>query len=255
MKILLAILLYATLNINAQHEETNTHLDWTYEGEMGPEHWAELEKKSDCNGHQQSPINIVNINVVKDLNLEPLEMHYSKNVKIHDISNNGHTLQYNFEHGDFIVIDDENYELKQIHFHEAAEHTIDGIRYPLEMHMVHVSKTKKIAVLAILAKEGKPKAPFTFLESYLPVYTGEVKEINSTFDLNRNLPKNKTYYTYKGSLTTPPCSQNITWFIFKHPITISVEQVKQIQKLMPHDNYRGEQPLNNRKVYQYTFKK
>lgn len=232
------------------HQSKNEH--WTYNGETGPEHWAEIEKQSDCDGKQQSPINIIDIDVIDDGSLNPIDIHYSSNVKIHRIINNGHSIQYDFEKGDFIVLNEKKYELKQIHFHEASEHTINGIRYPLEMHLVHVCKDNNIAVLAIMAKEGESSEPFAFLEKYLPVYSGETKLIDTNFDLNLNLPQEKGYYTYSGSLTTPPCTQNVTWFVYKAPITISVGQVKQLQKLMPINNFRGEQLINDRVVKQYA---
>lgn len=230
----------------------NGNAHWTYEGETGPEHWAEIEKQSDCDGKRQSPINIIDVDVADDTSLKPLEINYSSNVKIHEVTNNGHSIQYNFEKGDFITLNDERYELSQIHFHEASEHTINGVRYPLEMHLVHVGKENKIAVLAVMAQEGESSEPFDFLENYLPVESGRTKKINADFDLNLNLPNDKAYYTYDGSLTTPPCTQNVSWYIFKTPITISVDQVKQLQKLMPLNNYRDEQPINDRIVKLYT---
>jgi carbonic anhydrase len=233
-------------NLEFRHQIENEK--WTYKGETGPEHWAEIEKDSDCDGKFQSPINIIDIDAVTDHSLKPIRIHYSSNVKIHDVLNNGHSIQYDFEKGDYITIGDKKYELKQIHFHEASEHTINGIRYPLEIHMVHVSNDKNIAVLAVLAQEGKSSEPFTFLEKYLPVRKGEIKTIDAYFDLNLNLPSNKAYYTYSGSLTTPPCTENVSWYIFKTPITVSVDQVKQLQLLMPLSNYRHEQPLNGREV-------
>ena len=231
------------------HQKENTH--WTYEGETGPTHWAEIEKQSDCDGIKQSPINIIDIEVVNDNSLTPIQIFYADSVKIHDVTNNGHSIQYNFEKGDYISLDNEKYELQQIHFHEASEHTINGIRYPLEMHMVHVSGDNKIAVLGVMAQEGESSEPFTFLENYLPVKSGETKPINANFDLNLNLPQHKAYYTYSGSLTTPPCTENVRWYIFKEPITVSVDQVKQLQALMPINNYRNEQPLNGRIVKGY----
>lgn len=231
------------------HEE---HKHWTYAGETGPEHWAEIEKQSDCDGKSQSPINIIDTDAVIDASLKPLDIHYSNNVKILEVKNNGHSIEYEFEKGDYIMLGDEKYELIQIHFHEASEHTINGVHYPLEMHMVHLGKDNKIAVLAVMAIEGESSQPFTFLDSYLPVKKGASKEINTTFDLNQNLPVNKEYYTYKGSLTTPPCSETVTWFVFKTPITVSLEQVKIFQELMPLNNYRDEQELNGRIVQKYV---
>lgn len=255
--VLLCIISFSCGNKEENHKKVAIHpqqksTHWSYQGETGPEFWSMVEKESMCSGKHQSPINIIDIDAPNNSSLEPLNIHYSDKVKIHDITNNGHSIQYNFEKGDYIVIDNDKFELKQIHFHEASEHTINGIRYPLEMHLVHSNSKGKIAVIGIMAIEGKSSEPFTFLETYLPIKTGETKAIDAFFDLNLNLPKDKSYYTYSGSLTTPPCSEDVSWFILKSPITVSLEQVKQLQALMPINNYRNEQPLNGRVVHQFA---
>ncbi len=83
------------------HQKESTH--WTYEGETGPTHWAEIEKQSDCDGIKQSPINIIDIEVVNDNSLTPIQIFYADSIKIHDVTNNGHSIQYNFEKGDYIA--------------------------------------------------------------------------------------------------------------------------------------------------------
>ena len=223
---------------------------WGYKGESGPEHWTEFEKDSDCGGKYQSPINIISKDAVTNNSLKELDIHYASKTKINEVVNNGHSIQYNFESGDYLNYKDDKYELKQIHFHESSEHTIDGIRYPMVIHMVHVNHKNQFVVLAVMVKEGYNSAPFEFLESYLPLDKGQRKNINSSFDLNKNLPNDKGYFHYIGSLTTPPCTEGVNWFVFKNPITISLEQVKTLQKLMPLNNYRNEQPLNGRQVVQ-----
>jgi len=254
--VLLAIALFSCKNSTEKHGEVDqkAHDEWTYEGETGPEHWFEIEKQSDCAGKSQSPINIIDIDTEEDHSLGPISIFYSSKVKIHDVTNNGHSILYNFEKGDYITLNDENYDLKQIHFHEASEHTINGVRYPLEIHLLHVSESNKIAALAVMAIEGKNSKPFDFLEKYLPVQIGETKEINANFDLNLNLPINKEYYTYSGSMTTPPCTEGVSWYVFKTPITVSLNQVKKLQELMPIRNYRDEQPLNGRIVKHFIPK-
>ena len=87
------------------------------------------------------------------------------------------------------------------------------------------------------------------MESFLPLKKGEEREINKAFDLSRIFPENKTYYSYGGSLTTPPCSETVQWVIFKNPIVISLEEVLKLKDNMPLENYRNEQPINNRLVY------
>lgn len=231
-------------------EVHNKNLHWGYQGETGPEHWAEIEKNSDCGGEHQSPINIISSDAKVDGSMKPLDIHYASATKIHEVVNNGHSIQYNFESGDYLNYKGDKYELKQIHFHEASEHTINGIRYPMVIHMVHVSDKNQFVVLAVMVEEGQDSAPFKFLESYLPLAKGQTKPINTSFDLNKNLPEDRGYFNYVGSLTTPPCTEGVNWFVFKNPITISLEQVKVLQKLMPLNNYRNEQPLNGRIVKQ-----
>ncbi len=231
---------------NNNNNTVHTEKHWSYKGETGPSHWKEIEINSNCDGKYQSPINIVNYKV--DKTLAPLNISYSDSTHIHDVVNNGHTIQYNFDVGDHITIHNKKYELKQFHFHEPAEHLIDGIRYPMVLHLVHVSDAGEYAVLAVMAREGKNSEPFDFLESYLPVQINETKTVDKAFDMNLNLPNNKAYFNYTGSLTTPPCTESVEWFIFKEPITVSLKQVEELRKLMPLNNYRNEQPHNSREI-------
>jgi carbonic anhydrase len=248
--VLISFILFSCDKHVKEHNLSENHdgEHWSYEGKTGPAHWAELEEESVCDGLHQSPINIITKDVIKSLTLETMEINYTPSTKIHDVINNGHTIQYNFEEGDFIMYKGEKFNLKQIHFHEPAEHTINGIRYPAEMHMVHSNQYNQLSVIAIMAQEGEASAPFDFLEKYLPVNPNETKTIDTSFDLNLNLPEDKNYYNYTGSLTTPPCTEGVNWFVFNSPITISVEQVKKLQELMPINNYRPENPLNGRVV-------
>ncbi|MBD1262242.1 carbonic anhydrase family protein [Maribacter polysiphoniae] len=228
-----------------EHGSSSKH--WSYAGETGPEHWAEIEAESDCNGKFQSPINIVKYE--ENNSLKPIALHYAENTKIHDVTNNGHSIQYNFESGDNIMVNGLRYDLKQVHFHEPSEHTIDGVRYPLEMHLVHINDSGQYTVIAVMAKEGVSSIPFDFLESFLPLKAGEKKEVDLPFNMNDNLPSNKDYFFYTGSLTTPPCTEGVNWYILKEPITVSLEQVDLLKKLMPINNYRNEQPHNGRQLY------
>ena len=119
----------------------------------------------------------------------------------------------------------------------------------LEMHMVHTNEEGEITVLGILGEEGKNSAPFEFLEKYLPIPKDSKKIINAPFNLNLNLPEDhESFFFYTGSLTTPPCTENVNWILFRNSITLSLEQVIVLQELMPLNNYRNEQPLNERVV-------
>jgi len=232
--------------------ETNDKSNhWSYEGETGPEHWAELEGETHCNGNFQSPINLVNYKVAEDL--EPIDLHYSEKTILHDVANNGHSIQYDFERGDFLIHKEDTFHLKQFHFHEPAEHLIEGVRYPLEIHLVHQNESKEFVVLSVMAKEGNNSKPFELLESYLPIQKREMKLIQRPFDISQNLPQNRGYFSYQGSLTTPPCSEKVTWIVFKQAIEVSLEQVELLKYLMPINNYRDEQPHHGRAVYSTSF--
>ncbi len=223
---------------------------WSYDGETSPEHWAEIEKESSCGGSHQSPIDIVTANAVAQASgLKASDIHYDAETMIHDVTNNGHSLQYNFGGKDnYVDFGGKRYDLAQFHFHAASEHTIDGSHFPLVIHMVHVSEDKEFVVLAVMVSEGKESDAFDFLEAYLPVNPGETKTVGVTHHFADYLPGDFAHYYYQGSLTTPPCTEAVDWFVFKEPIKVSPEQVKAIADLMPRNNFRPTQPLNDRTV-------
>lgn len=229
-------------------EEHKKH--WAYTGETNPEHWKELEGDAACGGNAQSPINIIATDAVKGTSgLKLSDIHYSKETLIHDIVNNGHSIQYNFKGGEnYVNYNGKRYDLAQFHFHSPSEHTVNGVRYPLVMHMVHVSKEKDFVVFAILFEEGKENKSFDFLESYLPIHPGEKKAIGKAYDFSKDLPSSFEHYNYKGSLTTPPCTEAVNWFVFTTPETVSEAQVKALAALMPKDNFRPTQAVNGRTI-------
>ncbi|AUP81087.1 carbonic anhydrase [Flavivirga eckloniae] len=251
--LLLSIVLIATLsctdsqkNIHEKHQDHKLH--WSYSGETSPEHWIEIEKNSDCGGKRQSPINIIHKNAIAVKIQEDLKIQYTPTTLISKVENNGHSIQFDFEAGDSITYKDETYYLKQIHFHEPSEHKINGVIYPIEMHLVHVNKAGKITVLGILGEEGEESQLFEFLESFLPIEEGAEKDIHQKIDLSSLVLEDKHYYSYGGSLTTPPCTENVNWIVFKEPIVLSVQEVLKLKNNMPINNYRNEQPLNDRAV-------
>lgn len=234
-------------------EEVYESHEWSYAGETSPEHWAELEKNSDCSGKRQSPVNIIDINVVeKEGDTAHNTLFYSPETILTKVRNNGHTVQFDFDRGDSICSREIHYDLIQIHFHTPSEHTVNGIRYPIEIHLVHQSKDKKTyTVLAIFGIEGEESETVEELESFLPLAEGEEKVIEKALDLTSIFPKNKDYYAYHGSITTPPCTENVNWIILKEPIIVSLEEVIRMRDNMPLRNFRNEQDLNGRTVYLY----
>ncbi|WP_282136223.1 carbonic anhydrase [Seonamhaeicola maritimus] len=256
IKLLLGIvLIFSVACIKAKHQtivEHSTDKHWSYEGETSPIHWAEIEKNSDCDGHHQSPINIIHKDVDSVRINNDLKIQYTPSTLLSEVENNGHSIQFDFEPGDSINYMGKTFYLKQIHFHEPAEHRINGMIYPIEMHLVHVSKKGEITVLGVLGEEGEESQLFEFFESFLPLENGAVKDIHQKIDLSSLFLEDKHYYSYGGSLTTPPCSENVNWIVFKEPIVLSVEEVLKLKNNMPVNNYRNEQALNGRVVnYHY----
>ena len=233
--------------ISCNNEKKIEH--WTYDGETSPEHWAEIEKNSDCDGKSQSPINIIVDHTISVENIDDLKVLYSPKTIISKVENNGHSIQFDFEPGDSIQYKKETYHLKQIHFHEPAEHLVNGIRYPIEIHFVHKSKQDNLTVLSIFGIEGEVSELYGFFETFLPVKKGESKIINQEVDLQSLYPKNKDFYSYSGSLTTPPCTENVNWIIFKDQLILSYKHVLKLKNNMPLNNFRNEQLINDRVVH------
>ncbi len=237
--------------IHEYSEQFETHKKrWSYEGETSPEYWTQLEGNGICGGKNQSPINIIHADAsIGKSGLLESDIHYPNITTIDHIINNGHSIQYNFKGNDnYVNFKNKRYNLVQFHFHAPSEHTINGIRFPLVMHMVHVNEDKEFVVFGVLFQEGKRDESFGFLESYLPIKPGETKEINKPYDFSKDLPSSLEHFYYKGSLTTPPCTETVNWFVFTEIATISTEQMKALSTLMPKNNFRNTQPLNGRRI-------
>jgi carbonic anhydrase len=143
-----------------------------------------------------------------------------------------HTIQIDYAPGSFIIANGRQYQLVQFHFHRPSEERLNGKKYPVVAHLVHKDSDGKLAAVADNLPREKEKE-----------VSIETVEINVA-DL---LPKDKTYYTFAGSLTTPPCSEGVTWFVLKHPTSISGDEVDRFSKLYPM-NARPVQPLNGREI-------
>ncbi len=219
---------------------------WSHhKGEEGPENWKNLcEGFKDCGGNAQSPIDIETSSVIKSDDLKAPGFHYGK-TKV-DIINNGHTVQFNVDGNNTVNLNGKDYKLLQFHYHALSEHTIDKQHFPLEVHFVHKHSDKDYAVIGIMFKEGKENALFQKYLDKFPVKKGEFKS-DDMIDLYKLMPANKSYYYYDGSLTTPPCTEIVSWYVFKNPVEASKAQIDQFSKILDH-NYRPVQPLNGRKV-------
>lgn len=230
--------------------QDKTRVHWSYEGETSPEHWGEIEKDSDCDGNNQSPINILVDETSEHTEATgSLKFHYAENIRLTEVINNGHSIEFDFEPGDSLVYNKEFFHLKQIHFHEPSEHTINGVRFPIELHLVHSSDQGNYVVLSVLGREGKEEESFSFFDKYVHLTPGSSMITHEDVDLQKISPGTDSYFSYKGSLTTPPCSENVNWIIFKNRLVLSAKTIKLLRENMPINNYRSAQPLNGRTVY------
>ncbi|HVP67985.1 MAG TPA: carbonic anhydrase family protein [Anaeromyxobacteraceae bacterium] len=218
---------------------------WTYEGVHGPANWANLEPAFEtCRlGKHQSPIDIRG---AKAAALPPIQFAYQPSpLKIID---NGHTVQVIYAPGSVITVGDKKYELQQFHFHHPAEEKVNGRSYPLVAHLVHKSAEGKLAVVAVLLANGRANPFIEALWKHLPAEEGkEMAPAGVTVDVAKLLPVKRGYYTFSGSLTTPPCTEEVTWFVLKTPAQVSKNDVAVFAKKYPH-NARPVQPLNARVV-------
>lgn len=238
-----------------QHEATTElkkdcdHVHWSHqEGEDGPKNWKNLcDGFMSCGGEAQSPINIITTSTASENNLTAFEFNYTSS-KV-DIINNGHTVQFNTSGENVVIINDKEYKLLQFHYHAHSEHTIDGNYYPIEVHFVHKHSDVDYAVLGVMFEEGEENKLFAKYLEHFPASKGDFAS-EDMIELKSLFPSDLSYYYYSGSLTTPPCSEVVNWYVLKSPLKASKEQIEKFAEIL-HNNYRPIMPLNNREVLSY----
>ena len=228
---------------------------WTYSGDEGPQHWASLTGVyALCGqGTRQSPINIVKSETkggaTWKLDYKTTSLRIAHNEHMDEIIDNGHTIQITVDEGSTFTFGDKSYDLKQFHFHTPSEHTLDGQHAPMEMHLVHQGADGSLAVVGVFFKEGKvPNENFTKIISNLPNAKGESKHITDVnLELKVHLPSDNYAYHYTGSLTTPPCSENVQWLVLRDPVQLTADQIAAFSSRIGPNN-RPTQPVNDRDV-------
>ncbi|MBT9567594.1 MAG: carbonic anhydrase family protein [Thiobacillus sp.] len=222
---------------------------WSYQGEHGPSHWSKLDSHfTECGiGHAQSPVDIRK--TVKKSDLPDLTFQYN-DVPLR-LVNNGHTVQVNEDGGGSLTIGDHAYKLAQFHFHTPSEERVNGKPYDLVAHLVHKDEAGKLAVVAVLFKVGHQNAALAAVLDNMPIAAGPEHTVaGMRFNVAQLLPAQHGYYHFMGSLTTPPCSEGVSWYVLKTPVELSSAQLKQLRRLYNHNN-RPVQPLNGREVVEH----
>jgi carbonic anhydrase len=230
------------LSLAAFNASAGSGAHWAYEGEHGPDHWGHMsgEYKACSEGKTQSPIDLTG---AASEELAEIKFDY-KASKLNAV-NNGHTVQVNYDNGSSISVNGEQYNLVQFHFHTPSEHTVAGKSFGNEMHLVHKNDKGELAVVGVLIENGQENAAYKAIWSNLPKKANEKKSVAVDINASELLPKDRKYFTYSGSLTTPPCSENVRWIVLQTPIQMSEGQIKEIQKIM-HNNNRPVQKMHDR---------
>lgn len=240
---MLTILGTEVLMSKAKPKSDEKHeVHWSYEGENGPENWADLDPSFQAakTGKRQSPIDVTDsiVSELGDITINYEDTSFS-------ILNNGHTIQVNCDEGNSIIVNEEVYKLLQFHFHTPSEHTKQGESFPMEVHFVHKREDGRLAVIGIFMQSGEKNDNIQKIWDNMPVEKCEPQSVDSTMNPKDLLPEGNTYYQYNGSLTTPPCTEGVLWLLLDEPIEISEDQIAAFQSIFKN-NARPVQPKNER---------
>lgn len=254
-----------TTSVCAQVEDAAVKIKWGYKGNIGPAQWARLSPEFTlcAKGTRQSPINISKKAAPAAdgllIRYRPAEM-----VIMDDgpteltiggdeiITNTGHGIQLNFptvSPRETITYNHNDYRLVQFHLHTPAENQLDGQTYPMEIHFVHQGADGALAVLGVFVKAGQENGVIKKIIDNLPKMHGEQQLVQGeSINPMRLLPQGKDYYSFPGSLTTPPCTEGVQWLVMADAITASPAQIAVLRKAVEGTNARPVQSLNGRKV-------
>ena len=203
---------------------------WSYEGENGPANWGKINTAwAKCGaGNRQSPIDI------RDgmrVDLEQIVFDYKPSS--FNVIDNGHTIQVTLSGGNYITVQNRSYELIQFHFHRPSEERVNGRGFEMVVHLVHKDAEGKLAVVAVLLERGKAHNMIQTVWNNLPLEKLDVVSPSVVLDVNEILPKHREYFTFMGSLTTPPCSEGVLWLVMKEPQQASPAQMALFSRLYP----------------------
>lgn len=217
---------------------------WSYEGEEGPDYWGTLSTAyATCQtGAQQSPIDIPASATVTPAS--GLALAYQESGL--KLVNNGHTVQANVDAGSTLTLKGKTYELKQFHFHAPSEHKINGKAFAMEMHLVHQASDGSLAVVGVLFEEGTENAFLKSFWSRLPAKGAPDVTADARQRVESALPADRSSFSYAGSLTTPPCTEGVSWVVLKTPVTASKEQLELFKEKVELPTARPVQPVNGR---------
>ena len=184
-----------------------------------------------------------------------IDFHYSAGTFVKVLDKHDFSVEVLPGSSEYITFDGERYDLQGLHFHAPAEHQVDRITYPLEVHFIHKNSQGKLLVVGVFFKEGKINKN---LQTLFAIPLSKLDKSNKdlpnrvAFNPAQLIPKESGYYVYSGSLTTPPCTEGVTWLLMKKIFNASSEQLEFFRTNMIHGNARPIQPLNQRVIYEHN---
>jgi carbonic anhydrase len=219
---------------------------WSYTGTNGPKNWHKLSPSNSLcrTGQRQSPINIEGTDpvimhrLITDYKVAPINM-----------KNNRHSITMAYSKGSILRVGLKAFTLKSISFHTPAEHTVSGEVFPMSIQFKHQAPSGDWAIIETLVKEGKENLAAQEFLANLPLEPDQNMKQNKVMVNARDLmPTDKAYYRYMGSLSTPPCSENVSWYVLKKPIQLSKSQIELMKGVVGSDSARPLQARNNRMI-------
>lgn len=218
---------------------------WSYQGEMGPEIWASLHDdfRVCATGIMQSPVDI------------PRKTKYSASeaqtnwlAERGDVRDSGQLMKVILSGKSISRVHNREYRLTEIHFHSPSEHQLSGLHYPIEIQFVHRSLDGKIAIFSVFGEVGSQNPELTKVLSGTSANGVKDTFQSPTLTVLSLLPRDRKTYEYRGSLTTPPCTEGVLWRVFAKPIEISAEQLATLRKIYPN-NARPVRAMGQRKFW------
>ncbi len=237
----------ASASVSAVPDVEASDPDWAYAGAKGPEHWGDLRPDSAaCRaGQAQSPIDIAQTHPSMYI---PLAFQYRS--QLLEMVNSSHAVHVISPPGSALLVRGEAFDLEEVRFHVPGEHLFDGHAAEAEIQLVHRDQQGSFVMVAVPLQTGnRENLILSRILDYLPMRPGErVRQrqvgINPVF----LLPAGRGYYRYTGSLTTPPCTESVLWYVLNEPLVISSAQLERIAQAVGA-NARPVQPINGRTVY------
>ncbi|XP_047331104.1 alpha carbonic anhydrase 7-like, partial [Impatiens glandulifera] len=239
------------------HVDDEREFTYVKDSSRGPQQWGDIKEEwGKCkNGTMQSPIDLLNERVETVSHLGRMKRNYKPSNAT--LLNRGHDMMLKWKDGAGIMeINGIDYELKQCHWHSPSEHSVNGKKFDLEAHLVHESKSGMVAVIGIMYKLGRPDNFLSQINDHLGklVYALDVEKVVGMIDPRAIKIGSRKYYRYQGSLTVPPCTENVIWTIVNKVRTVSREQVKLLRDAVHDKSKRNSRPIqstNLRKVELY----